>query len=60
MKLMIDANILLDVLQNREPHVQASSVIWKLCETAVRADSEKVNIVKNDFHGKWNHIIMPK
>lgn len=33
MKLLIDANILLDVLQDREPHVQASSVIWKLCET---------------------------
>lgn len=33
MKLLIDANILLDVLQNREPHVQDSSVIWKLCET---------------------------
>lgn len=33
MKLLIDANILLDVLQNREPHVQTSSVIWKLCET---------------------------
>lgn len=33
MKLLIDANILLDVLQNREPHVQASSVVWKLCET---------------------------
>lgn len=33
MKLLIDANILLDVLQNREPHVQVSSVIWKLCET---------------------------
>lgn len=33
MKLLIDANILLDVLQNRKPHVQASSVIWKLCET---------------------------
>lgn len=33
MKLLIDANILLDVLQNREPHVQSSSVIWKLCET---------------------------
>lgn len=33
MKLLIDANILLDVLQNREPHVRASSVIWKLCET---------------------------
>lgn len=33
MKLLIDANILLDVLQNREPHVQSSSLIWKLCET---------------------------
>ena len=33
MKLLIDANILLDVLQNREPHVQASSVVWKVCET---------------------------
>ncbi len=33
MKLLIDANILLDVLQNREPFVGASSVIWKLCET---------------------------
>lgn len=29
MKLLIDANILLDVLQNREPRVQDSSVIWK-------------------------------
>lgn len=33
MKLLIDANILLDVLQNRKPYVQSSSVIWKLCET---------------------------
>lgn len=33
MKLLIDANILLDVLENREPHVKASEVIWKLCET---------------------------
>lgn len=33
MKLLIDANILLDVLQDRKPHVRASSVIWKLCET---------------------------
>lgn len=32
MKLLIDANILLDVLQNREPHVWTSSVVWKLCE----------------------------
>ncbi|MCD7824164.1 MAG: PIN domain-containing protein [Oscillospiraceae bacterium] len=33
MKLLIDANILLDVLQNRKPHVDESSIIWKLCET---------------------------
>ncbi len=33
MKLLIDANILLDVLQKREPHYRDSSMIWKLCET---------------------------
>ncbi len=34
MRLLIDANILLDVLQAREPHVHNSSLIWKLCETS--------------------------
>jgi PIN domain len=33
MKLLIDANILLDVLQNREGFVKDSAIIWKLCET---------------------------
>ena len=33
MKLLIDANILLDGLQNRENFVRASSMVWKLCET---------------------------
>lgn len=33
MVLMIDANILLDVLQNHQPYVKSSSAIWKLCET---------------------------
>lgn len=33
MKLLIDANILLDVLGNREPFVKDSSLVWKLCET---------------------------
>ena len=33
MRLMIDANIILDVLQKREPHCQNSTLIWKLCET---------------------------
>ena len=33
MKLLIDANIVLDVLQKREPHYKDSAVIWRLCET---------------------------
>ncbi len=33
MRLLIDGNIILDVLQNREPHVGDSAKIWKLCET---------------------------
>ena len=33
MKLLIDVNILLDVLQARKPHLKESSLIWKLCET---------------------------
>lgn len=33
MRLMIDANILLDVLCKREPNYIASSNVWKLCET---------------------------
>ena len=34
MTLLIDANILLDVLQNRQPYAADSAMIWKLCETA--------------------------
>jgi len=33
MKALIDGNIILDVLQRRDPHFDASSKIWKLCET---------------------------
>ena len=33
MRLMIDGNIILDVLQNRHPHVTDSAKVWKLCET---------------------------
>ncbi len=33
MVLLIDANILLDVLMDRQPFVKDSSLIWKLCET---------------------------
>jgi hypothetical protein len=30
MRLLIDANIILDVLQNRAEFVVASSIIWKV------------------------------
>ena len=33
MRVLIDRNILLDVLQNREPHAETSSKVWKMCET---------------------------
>ena len=33
MRLLIDGNIILDVLQDRAPHVGDSAKIWKLCET---------------------------
>lgn len=33
MTLLIDANIILDVLQNREGFVKNSAMVWKLCET---------------------------
>ena len=33
MRVLIDGNILLDVLQKREPHYEDSAKIWKMCET---------------------------
>ncbi len=33
MRLLIDANVILDVLVKREPHYTDSSLVWKLCET---------------------------
>ena len=35
MRLLIDGNVVLDVLQKREPHCEDSSKIWKLCETGI-------------------------
>lgn len=33
MRLFIDGNIILDVLQSRTPYVNDSALIWKICET---------------------------
>lgn len=35
MNLLIDASILLDVFQKRDPFYHASALIWKLCETGM-------------------------
>lgn len=35
MKLMIDTNILLDVLQQRAPYDEASTRVWKTCELEI-------------------------
>ena len=32
MRLLIDGNILLDVLQKRTPHYEDSAKVWKMCE----------------------------
>ncbi len=32
MRILIDANILLDVLQAREPFLEDSALVWKCCE----------------------------
>lgn len=33
MNLLIDGNIVLDVLQKREPYFADSATVWRLCET---------------------------
>ena len=35
MRLLIDGNILLDVLQKREPYYAASANVWKMCEIGI-------------------------
>ena len=35
MVLMIDANVVLDILNKREPNYKYSSKVWKLCETGI-------------------------
>ena len=33
MKLMIDTNVILDVLLDRKPFSEDSSIVWKICES---------------------------
>lgn len=67
MKLLVDANILLDVLQAREPHVKASSLIWKLCETgevqgyvSALTFADLVNVMRKDLNPKGIRDVLNK
>ena len=33
MKILVDANVILDILQKREPHYTDSAIVSKMCET---------------------------
>ena len=35
MRVLIDGDIILDVLQNRIPHTEMSARVWKMCETGL-------------------------
>ncbi|MGN0708652.1 MAG: type II toxin-antitoxin system VapC family toxin [Anaerovoracaceae bacterium] len=67
MKLLIDANILLDVLQARQPHVKDSSMIWKLCETgqaegyvSALTIADLVYIMRKELDPKGVHDVLSK
>ena len=65
MRLLIDGNIILDVLQNRQPHVEDSSKVWKLCETrqaegfvSALTFSKLVYIMRKELtHEKINEVL---
>ena len=52
MVLLIDANILLDVLMNRQEFVTDSSMIWKLCETEQAKDIFRADLCKYNVYNE--------
>lgn len=49
MKVFVDTNIFIDILQDREPFVKASSLIYKLCENNL-IDGYIAPITINNIH----------
>ena len=67
MKLLVDANILLDVLQAREPYLKDSSLIWKLCETgevqgyaSALTSANLIYIMRKQLDAKGIHDVLNK
>jgi predicted nucleic acid-binding protein len=50
MNIFVDTNVLMDVLTKREPHYQASAVIWTLCEEGRVAGHISVISFNNIFY----------
>ena len=48
MRILCDTNIILDVLLDREPFVEASAEILKRCETGIKA--LKISIFQFSHH----------
>lgn len=67
MRFLVDANILLDVLMNRQPHVTDSANIWKLCETGQAEGyissltfANLIYIMRKEINPKGIEIILDK
>lgn len=67
MRFLVDANILLDVLMNRQPHVTDSANIWKLCETGQAEGyissltfANLVYIMRKEINPKGIEIVLDK
>lgn len=67
MRFLVDANILLDVLMNRQPHVTDSASIWKLCETGQAKGyissltfANLIYIMRKEINPKGIEIILDK
>ncbi|MDY3740124.1 MAG: PIN domain-containing protein [Selenomonadaceae bacterium] len=67
MRFLVDVNILLDVLMNRQPHVTDSASIWKLCETGQAEGyissltfANLIYIMRKEINPKGIEIILDK
>ena len=67
MRLLIDANIILDVLQKREGYWKDSSLVWKLCETeqakghvSALSFANLVDVMRKEFNAEQIHDVLKK
>ena len=66
-RLLIDANVLLDVLMKREPFYKDSAIVWKLCETGISEGvvsaltfADIVYVMRKELSPEWIHDTLTK